>query len=117
MIDKHIVGIQFCPVGLNAVVVRHRRHHVRSGQDVDRTAGVMGENGHVIRLSHRGDLLQFRDTAGPGHIWHDEVGQLVLENRHEFPSDIGSPNTLPPMSQSAISIALIMFVVAPRDPM
>ena len=86
--DELVVARQVEMRGLEPVEVRRREHHLRAGHHVDRAARVMRRDRHVIGFRHGGDLLHFADAAGPGHVRHDVVGELVLEDGHEFPARV-----------------------------
>ena len=73
---------------LDAVAVRNRDHHLRAGDHVDRAAGIVRRHRDVVRLCLCADLLQLRYTARPSDVRHDEVGEALLQDRHELPTSV-----------------------------
>src|SRR2546430_9465672 len=68
----------------------NRQHSLRASHHVTRSTGVVGRYGNVEGLRQRGDLLELRDTASPGHVGHDVIGQEARQHWQKLVARIQS---------------------------
>ena len=59
---------------------------VPAGEDIDRTGGVVGGDGHLVDRGEDGDFVRFGDAAGPDQVGHDDTGGAVFDKVSELPA-------------------------------